>query len=305
MLTGRQFVVGVALLLAAISDSSGQAQRSSRPNPPSIPTYQPPPAADQRGTDQSPLSVKVISTQRSPEEVEKEENDRREKAEVDKKLTDEAGKIAHYFFWLGVLMLALLCAAIVQIGLFFVQLRSMRTALDGAVVAAKGVQASAHAVGETVVLATDTAHRQLRAYVMVHTAVVENFTAGNKPRAKLTIKNTGQTPAHAVTHWCTSGIAPYPIEDHVVRALRRGETDLAAMPLPPGCHTKTGSESDVLTQNQYDAVSDGTHALYVIGEIRYRDAFNKPQETDFLLFAGGPTGISGELAEYQTGNRAT
>ena len=304
LVAGRQFVVGVALLLAAISDSSGQAPRSFRSSPQSSQPSQPP-AADQRGTDQSPLSVKVIPSQRSPEEVEKEENDRREKAEVDKKLTDEAGKIAVYSFWLGIFTFALFCAAIGQIGLFWIQLRYTRRSLDDAALAANAAQASAHATRESMVLATDTAQRQLRAYLMVHTAVVENFSAGGKPRAKLTIKNTGQTPAHAVTHWCSSGIAPYPVEDHVVRALKRREIDLPTKPLPPGCQTKTWSESDILTEDQYEAVSDGTHALYVIGEIRYLDAFNKPQETDFLLFAGGPTGITGELAEYQTGNRTT
>ena len=186
LVAGRQFVVGVALLLAAISDSSGQAPRSFRSNPPSQP-----PAADQRGTDQSPLTVKVLPSQRSTEEVEKEERERREKAEVDKKLTEAAGQIAVYSFWLGIFTLALFCAVIGQIGLSWIQLRYMRKALDDAALAANAAQASAHATRESMVLATDTAQRQLRAYLMVHTAVVENFSAGSKPRAKLTML-TGQ-----------------------------------------------------------------------------------------------------------------
>jgi hypothetical protein len=305
MVTVRQFVFGVALLIAAVGDSSGQSRsfRSAPPSPPA--TQQQPTISDQRGTDQSPLSVKVLPSPASKEDADREERARQEKLEADGKLADQIGKIASYTFWLGIFAFALLCAAVAQIGLFWFQLNFIRKGVDGAALAANAAQAATDATKRSIVLAEDTAQRQLRAYVMVHAAAIENLSSGRKPIARLILKNTGQTPAHAVSHWCSSGVAPYPMPDHVVRALRGRETEMSTKPLPPGAETKAWSESEILTEAQYEGLSEGTHALYVVGEIRYLDAFNKPQETDFLLFVGGPGGLIGELASYTTGNRAT
>jgi hypothetical protein len=305
MLIVRRFIVGVALLVAALGDSSGQTQRPQlRSSPPSVQPA-PPPASEQRGTDQSPLSVKVVPTPISKEDAEKAERERQEKSEIDQKVADQTQKIAFNTFWLAIFTFALFCAAMAQIGLFWIQLRAMRKGVNDAAVVANAAQASADAARRAIVLADDSAQRQSRAYVMIHNAVIERLTSGSKPIAKLTIKNTGQTPAHGVTQWCSSGIAPYPILDHVVRALKGREVEKPARALPPTGETEISSEGEILTEAQYEALSDGTHALYVMGEIRYLDAFNKPQETDFLLFAGGPRGLSGELVEYQTGNRVT
>lgn len=49
----------------------------------------------------------------------------------------------------------------------------------------------------------------------------------------------------------------------------------------------------------------GTHAIYLAGEIRYLDAFEKARETQFVLFTGGPLGASDALAPYREGNRIT
>ena len=254
---------------------------------------------------QSPLSVRVVPTPASKEEIDKAERDRLEKSEIDQKLADQTEKIALHTFWLGVFAFALFCAAMAQIGLFWIQLRSMRKGFNEATLVANAAQASNDATKRAIVLAEDTAQRQSRAYVMVHAAALERLTSGTKPVAKITIKNTGQTPAHNVTQWSSLGIGPYPILDHVVRALKGREVEKPSKPLPPGGDTKILSEGEILTEAQYEALSDGTHALYVMGEIRYRDAFNKPQEIDFLLFSGGPLGLASELSEYQTGNRAT
>ena len=304
MPTVRQFVVGVALLIAAVGDSSGQT-RSLRSAPPSPPPVSQPTFSEQRGTDQSPLTVKVLPSPASKEDAEREERARQEKLEADEKLADHLGKIASYTFWLGIFTFALLCAAVAQIGMFWFQLNFMRKGVEGAVLAANAAQAATDATKRAIVLSEDTAQRQLRAYVMVSSAAIENLSSGRKPTAKLILKNTGQTPAHAVSHWCAAGVAPYPMPDHIVRALKNHEAELSSRPLPPGAEAQSWSESDILTEAQYEGLSDGTHALYVVGEIRYTDAFNKPQETDFLLFIGGPGGLTGELTSYTTGNRAT
>jgi hypothetical protein len=84
MLRVRCLVVALALLVAFASDSRGQSQK---PTPPPSETAQAKEAAkpDQRGTEQSPIVVKVLPTKESEEkaasdarhEDEKTENDRR------------------------------------------------------------------------------------------------------------------------------------------------------------------------------------------------------------------------------------
>src|SRR5690242_19388673 len=72
MPTVRQCVVGVALLIAAIGDSSGQT-RSFRSVPASPPPVSQPTISDQRGTDQSPLTVKVLPSPVSKEDAERDD----------------------------------------------------------------------------------------------------------------------------------------------------------------------------------------------------------------------------------------
>jgi hypothetical protein len=43
----------------------------------------------------------------------------------------------------------------------------------------------------------------------------------------------------------------------------------------------------------------------VVGEIRYRDAFGKYRETDFVLFCTGAMVTTGTMASFETGNRIT
>ena len=53
------------------------------------------------------------------------------------------------------------------------------------------------------------------------------------------------------------------------------------------------------------ALIAGTHALYVIGQIRYVDVFGRAHETDFLMFCTKHLMTSGSVAGYKTGNRIT
>jgi hypothetical protein len=98
MLTSRIAIAALVVCLALISDSA-QSQRRPRQQPvapPSAETAQPP-ATDQRGTDQSPFSVKILASHKTAEEAEKEERDRRnqdEKVAVDKRLADETQRLA-------------------------------------------------------------------------------------------------------------------------------------------------------------------------------------------------------------------
>lgn len=58
--------------------------------------------------------------------------------------------------------------------------------------------------------ANDTAERQLRAYVMIESVRLEDFEVGRRPFARVTLRNSGATPAHQLTHWCMMGFDAFP-----------------------------------------------------------------------------------------------
>jgi hypothetical protein len=109
MLRTGQFVLGFALLIATVVDSEGQSQRgSSRSQPPSAQVTQQP-APDQRGTEQSPLSVKIVPPEGADKKAAEEKHEREEKAKIDEKLAFETQRIADYTIWLSLITLGMAC----------------------------------------------------------------------------------------------------------------------------------------------------------------------------------------------------
>lgn len=116
----RCLVIALALLVAFASDSWGQSQKSF-PNKQATQ----PPATDQRGTDQVPLTVKILPAPDSEKKAQKEETDGREKIETDRKLASETERIANYTKWLALFTGFLFAIAVLQAGFFLWQLRLM------------------------------------------------------------------------------------------------------------------------------------------------------------------------------------
>src|SRR6266508_59106 len=89
----------VALSLFVALDAA-ESQRSSRRNQPQnqATQTQKTPAADQRGTAQSPLIVRTIKTE---EEAARDAKEREEKADLDRKLVECNGKLADYTWYLA------------------------------------------------------------------------------------------------------------------------------------------------------------------------------------------------------------
>jgi hypothetical protein len=117
----RELVIAIALLAVVRSDSWGQSQDQ----PPSDPATQPS-AADQRGTDQAPLAIKILPSPDAEEQADKAERERKEKAVIDEKLAFETQRIADYTDRLAWFTCLLFGIAVFQAGLFFWQLRLMR-----------------------------------------------------------------------------------------------------------------------------------------------------------------------------------
>jgi hypothetical protein len=80
----------------------------------------------QRGTDQAPFTIKILSPDDAEKKTEKEERERAEKADIDKKLASETERIADYTWGLVAATLLLFFAAVAQIFLFWTQLQYLR-----------------------------------------------------------------------------------------------------------------------------------------------------------------------------------
>lgn len=150
-----------------------------------------------------------------------------------------------------------------------------------------------------------TTRNQLRAYVMIESVAIVGIAEGRKPDVHITIKNSGQTPARNVTHWSKLGFSTFPeIAEPVPR--RDSDETLPESTMAPGgtLGIITGIDRE-LNAATIKAIKDQSYALYVLGEIRYTDAFGKHRETDFLLFCTGHLADSGSAASYKKGNRIT
>jgi len=156
----------------------------------------------------------------------------------------------------------------------------------------------------TIFVLMRTAKRQLRAYVFISGAHLENIGVGQIPYAKLTIKNFGQTPAYKTTQCAMVGVGKFPLESH---PSTNESEPLPERPLPPQDEIPLQSPKykKPLNAEMLDELSKGMLAIYVAGEIRYLDVFKKKRRTRYLLYSGGSIGLSGKLAVYKEGNDAT
>ena len=131
----------------------------------------------------------------------------------------------------------------------------------------------------------DTAHRQLRAYVLVWAAQIK-FKNLNAPEVQVHFKNFGQTPAYQLHGWISIWIGEYPLK--------------ISLPQPPsdfrkGTETLGPSRSTMFTASKNPAVSAqfvpllGTArgTIFIYGEVSYIDAFGHSRKTRYRLMHGG------------------
>lgn len=238
------------------------------PSPPVPPPLPPAPERDVRGTDQSPLVVRVQPSPRSPSEDARDQRERDDRAAAD--------------WWIVRLTAVLGALALLQLLAFALQAFRLR---------------------QTVRAMQESSERQLRAYVFVAAARIENYGVGQVPRAKLTIRNSGQTPAVRLINRASLGFDTFP--PNVTPPMEKGDAP-PSRPLPPGSEFLVQpSLGRALNSDDVEGLKAGSVALYVTGTIQYHDAFDQPHVTEYRLFAGGSAGLGGEMAGYDEGNRAT
>ena len=164
---------------------------------------------------------------------------------------------------------------------------------------------SALMAGYYVYRAGVTSRRQLRAYVFITQTEINGVAAATQPVAQLVIRNTGQTPAQEVVVFGNMAFAEFPLKKDLP-VLVFADPQLTKENLGPGAERyKWEYAPNPLTEDQIAQMHAGTHALYIYGEIRYRDVFRKKRTTKYLYYTGGAMGIRDTiLGGYPEGNEA-
>ena len=164
---------------------------------------------------------------------------------------------------------------------------------------------SALMAGYYVYRAGVTSRRQLRAYVFITQTEINGVAAATQPVAQFVIRNTGQTPAQELVVFGNMVFEEFPLRKDLP-VLVFSDPQLTKENLGSGGERyKWEYALTPLTEAQIAQMHAGTHALYIYGEIRYRDVFKKKRTTKYLYYTGGAMGIRDTiLGGYPEGNEA-
>lgn len=180
--------------MAIVHGAAKSKHPPTRPSELSQPTDQkgetnaPAPTEDKRGTDEIPLTIKILPGQKTESEAAKEEYESHEKPQLERGLTTYTG-------WLAIFTAILFIAAFIQVGLFYWQLRYMRAGIVDAKIAADAAREAADAAK----MSANAFCNIERAYVFLdHEEMPKrNPRLGVVPFStfKVVFRNFGKTPA--------------------------------------------------------------------------------------------------------------
>lgn len=282
------FVLFFILIQAAFAAQSSSPKKSTDQIPQAATTEVQKRPFDQRGTENNPITVKIISDPKSREQVDQERSEKEERFANEHSLIFATWFLA---FTTGLLFLA----AAIQAGLFVWQLRLIRDSAKDAMSAAKAATESAQAskiqaevAQETLKTMQDTAERQLRAYVLVEARRIKQFDTANPTVVELCIKNVGQTPAYEIQ--ISAGVQVLPVNIPAGTNFNASfQGNISITTVHPNNELFTDARSSTpLSSAEISQIKNGTqNRLYVAGTLKYRDAFKKQRATEFLVSTGG------------------
>jgi hypothetical protein len=251
----------VALFFVVLSLSDATA-RSHHPNQNRHQTQgaQQQPAADQRGTDQSPVVVKIAPTPKSEADAAAEAKDRQEKAKLDTALVKFNGDLAFY-----TLILAIVAA--LQFIALFVQAILLRGTLKATTAAAN--------IAKDALISTERAFVFLEDFDPVWTIGLRGSGDNNREfrhfAIRLRWRNNGTTPTRNMTvivNWHpTQGNLP----DGFPYSYGEG---VEPSPMFLGPQATEWSEAIDIPANVATAALKGTENLFIWGRVEYRDIFD-------------------------------
>jgi hypothetical protein len=169
---------------------------------------------------------------------------------------------------------------------------------------AVAAEKAAKAATDTAKTMEETAERQLRAYITVESVKYEVVTAPipHNARARVAVKNYGQTPAYDLTVLINADLGEYPLT-HELEPLDEQHRSGKSVMAPGGNSAFFTPLGYPIIQSKMTEIADGKVVIYVYGDIQYRDAFDKPRGLKFRVFYGGHDAVSvGAFAICPDGN---
>jgi hypothetical protein len=250
-------------------------------------------AADQQGTEKSPLVVKVLPAPKTDKEVAAEANDRAEKITNDRKLVEFNRNLVRGTW-------ALVAIGFLQLLVFGIQAHQLwKTVMTGTEqskdmkdsiaaanrsavameITAKNLEISTKAALESV----DAIKKQMRAYITVNTggAIFQDRTKDLRFEGKPTLVNDGHTPAHNVCYRAKAAILSVPLPADFAFPLP-DKPNVGALVGPHQTVTMNAIVDDFCEDKDIEKIKRGVGiGLFMWGIITYEDAFGQPHETKF------------------------
>lgn len=220
-----------------------------------------------RGTEQLPIVVEVIES----------EADFKQRAISIEQSVEELANSRTTLFLTG----GLLVVAIVQIFLFWWQLRILQSTTRDAGLAAI-------AAGESVNIAREVGKKQLRAYMVLGPLSLLAIDRRN-PKFVGRLVNCGATPARKVQHGYNIRIDDYPPDSRFyagnVQTLR-DKAEVASITVAPGVGAEFETEFSIPLDNEHlRKIAAGAFAVYICGIIEYEDIFGDAHRTTYSLYS--------------------
>jgi len=206
--------------------------------------------------------------------------------------------------WLVIFTAALVLVGLLQFGVFFWQVKWMRRNVEIAEKSADAARQSANAASATVALMGKTTRKELRARVFVASARRTSPAGPGSFCVEISIKNFGKIPAYDCTYLIEMILAPNP-NVTFPNLHKKGQEPVIVLP-PDGEITiakvlHTGTFQHV----QDTQVADGSYAVFIYGEIRYRDGFARDRVSKFRMRCCGLDYAPGRFSFCESGNEAT
>jgi hypothetical protein len=288
MLTARRAILGLALLLAMIGDSSGQSQRRSqqvRVKQPETAVTQEESHEDKRGTEQSPLIVKVAPTPKTDEqrieetkERERIANTERKKEQSDAKLVEFTGELAWFTKGLFVATSALVIATLALGVAAFFQSRDMKSSTAAAETAAKAAMLQAKAVIEVELPIIAARNFVVNSVGGIYSAPGE---LPEHPLISVRFYNYGRSPAEMLG---------FHIVPKIINKLPSVPENVEIYPVAPGTMIERSSFLEFTyrfewNRDQRSKILAGETRLWIYGSVTYRDFLGNRHDVGFCAMA--------------------
>ncbi|MGO9265957.1 MAG: hypothetical protein ACLQBA_13940 [Candidatus Binataceae bacterium] len=187
---------------------------------------------------------------------------------------------------------------VISLGLLNATRKQARLAIYTLVQSRKAVNAASASNRQN----RELAEMELRAYVHVSSGEILNYDNMASRKARITIRNFGQTPAYNVTFWLNTWVEEFPLK--IILPPPPDDFPMSREIMAPG-RVSTNEVPVVATIPCIEGhLQLGAIAIFAYGEIRYRDAFNIERFTKFRLVCRGDGLNKGRMSPDRTGNEA-